>query len=317
MNSSSELPFDNSPYIIPINKPAGISSYDVIRDLKPHIFDLLGKGKGRRKLKIGHFGTLDPFADGLLMVATGKALKLMQYFQSQMPKTYRGLGTFEFSTNTGDCDGDKVEPSLQVPSTKPSLDSIDEACKGFLGRYSQVPPYFSAVKHEGKPLYEWARDGVFIDKPAVERLIYSYKIIEQVSENDFVFEATVSSGTYIRGLWFDLAKNLGLPGHLKKLTRTSWGDFPLNNSIDLPLGPLDKFQLINPAKLWNIPRFSLNSLQSEYFTSGRFLRLSDIGLSGQLEEFQWIFDENDRLLGLGVPIRKNNQDFLKVEVSLT
>ncbi|CAN0246040.1 unnamed protein product, partial [Chrysoparadoxa australica] len=163
---STDLPFDNSPWILPLNKPAGMTSYDCIREVKNPLLDFLGRGKGRRKLKIGHFGTLDPFATGVLLVGTGKALKLMAYFQKLLTKTYLAKGTFLFSTDTGDIEGQKLKDSQMVEA--PLFSNFQKNAESFIGPYLQKPPYFSAVKHEVRPLYEGVREREFIDKEPIE-----------------------------------------------------------------------------------------------------------------------------------------------------
>ncbi len=305
---SEDLPFDNSPWLIPIYKPAGITSYDVIRELKPIVFDLLGKGKGRRKLKIGHFGTLDPFAEGVLLVGTGKALKLVQYFQTKMSKTYFGVGSLEFATDTGDCDGQSLKVSEE--SSVISLEEISNQSKKFLGEYEQVPPFFSAVKHEGRPLYEWAREGVFITKPPVKRNIIDFKVIEAMGGKDFSFECVVSSGTYVRGLWSDLAQEVGMWGHLKELKRIAWGDFPLDSCLTLPMSDVSIDKFLRPNQFWKLPEITLNDEQVKMFIQGQY-----VGVEQALSPFQWILDQSGQSCGLGVGVLEDGKEKLKVEVN--
>ncbi len=327
---SHKLPFDNSPYIIPLYKPKGISSFDCIRLLKKDIFTLLGKGKGRRKLKIGHFGTLDPFAEGLLLVGTGKALKLMQLFQLEMTKTYKALGSLKFSTDTGDCDGKILKNSVDK---FPSSSEIENNMVGFRGDYLQSPPYFSAVKHEGRPLYEWAREGVFIDKDPVKRHIYSISF-EGLVNDQVSFSAEVSSGTYIRGLWVDIAKSLGLEGHLVELKRSKWGSVTLEYAYRHELGDLQglKDALKRPHELFALPHLSLGKDLAKCFVQGQFIRLmgSNSQLPNELKNLDkdwavsgnkgWVFDASNELLGLGeikkYGIKGESGPILKVSISL-
>ncbi|MCF8059834.1 MAG: tRNA pseudouridine(55) synthase TruB [Bacteriovoracaceae bacterium] len=307
---SENLPFDNSPWIIPVHKPAGVTSFDVIRELKPHIFDAFGKGKGRRKLKIGHFGTLDPFAEGVLLLGTGKALKLVQYFQTLMTKTYWGVGTLDFATDTGDCDGQKLRVS-DSPSVI-SLEEIQNLSQGFIGEYHQVPPFFSAVKHEGRPLYEWAREGIFISKDPVERTIVDFKIIESLGNNEFSFECVVTSGTYIRGLWSDLAQKLGQWGHLKKLKRTAWGPFEIDSCLKMPIESLILDDCLRPEKIWKIPEVILSEDQVKLFAQGQYLELEQ-----RIAPYQWVFDQHGKSIGLGVPVYIGREKKLKVDVNFS
>lgn len=313
MNQVPEnLPFDNSPWIIPIYKKTGVTSYDCIRDLRSSIFDLLGKGKGRRKLKIGHFGTLDPFAEGVLMIATGKALKLMQYFQLEMVKGYDGLGSLDHATDTGDCEGTIIN-IIKDPGALPELLNLQNAVQDMTGEYWQRPPYFSAVKHEGRPLYEWAREGIFIEKDPVKRTVYQFEILDKCA-SDFNFRCLVSSGTYIRGLWSDLSIKLGQNGHLKSLRRFQWGDIHLEDCFDGPEN-LGRENLKRPWECWVLPKIELNERDSELFIAGGLL--GQIGRDFFREENRnlfWVYHK-ENCLGLGHIRQKKGELALKVDVN--
>ncbi|MCR9205066.1 MAG: hypothetical protein NXH75_10840 [Halobacteriovoraceae bacterium] len=313
---TDSLPFDNSPWILPLHKPVGMTSYDCIREVKNPILDHLGRGKGRRKLKIGHFGTLDPFAEGVLLVGTGKAMKLMAQFQKLLSKTYLGVGDFNYSTDTGDKEGEKLKESLL--ETIPEHKEFAQRTSQFLGEYLQKPPYFSAVKHEGKPLYEWAREGVFIDKDPVQRTIHAFEIQQENKDlkknNQLAFETEVSSGTYIRGLWTDYCKTLGLEGHLSELTRKAWGRCTLDQcfSLDQAKTNIQEY-LIRPQKIWSLKFIVLKDEEAKGFVQGQFLGgPAAVGL----EKYQWVFDSNDNLLGLGVPYKLGQETCLKCDVLL-
>lgn len=231
---NEDLPFDNRSYIIPLYKPAGISSFDVIRSIRSQLIRFLGKGKGRRKLKIGHFGTLDPFAQGLLLVGSGKAMKLMNLIQEQLPKNYIAVGKIGIKTFTGDCDGDEMSRiKLESAELKNVYLALEEVIDSLKGEYWQRPPYFSAVKHEGRPLYEYAREGIFIEKPAVQRTIYELDLLENPTANvdEVSFSSKVSNGTYIRTLWQDMLKSIDGQGHLIKLVRNQIGKLSLEDSL--------------------------------------------------------------------------------------
>lgn len=317
-------PFDNSPFIVPLFKDQGKSSFDCIRDLKRDLFTILGKGKGRRKLKIGHFGTLDPFADGALLVGTGKALKLMQFFQQEMSKSYVGVGNFSHGTDTGDREGKILKTSPDIK--RPNLDELNELQGRFLGPYWQKPPYFSAVKHEGRPLYEWAREGVFIEKEPVKREIYELRFMEAESER-VKFFCKVSSGTYVRGLWTDIAQTFGLEGHLQELKRTAWGDIGESDLYHHEAGDVESLKeaMKRPHELWELPKVYLKAKEALCFCQGQYLSLKEAkeGLEKVESSFLassgrgWVFDSEENLLGLGEVIKEGTQSFLKVSVSLT
>lgn len=231
------LSFDNSAHIYALYKPVGMTSFDLIRAIRGKLLSVLGKGKGRRKLKIGHFGTLDPFADGLMLVGTGKAMKLMNTIQNELPKTYLALGKIGEKTFTGDCDGEIFE-TLESDDYDGVYETIRKQVSELseTKEYWQRPPYYSAVKHEGKPLYEYAREGVFIEKPPVCREIYQLELVDCPHEqgSQFVsFRSQVSNGTYIRTLWQDLLKEHQGCGHLTALTRESIGPISVSSSVNI------------------------------------------------------------------------------------
>lgn len=312
--SETDLPFDNSPWVLPVYKDKGPTSFDVIRSLKKPIFSILGKGKGRRKLKVGHFGTLDPFADGLLLVGTGKALKMVSHFQQEMTKTYLGKGTFAFSTDTGDSEGERLEQKGEYTfnDKRPSIEELQKCADQFIGAYEQRPPYFSAVKHEGKPLYDWAREGVFIEKEPVHRVIHCFDILEDLGGGEFLFRAEVSSGTYIRGLWCDLAEKLGLDGHLLELKREKWGQTDLSIACKGPFDELIKESFYRIDYFWDLSKIELSAEDASKFIQGQYLKND-----GHLEDRVWVYGPNDQLLGLGGPVNEKGDVFLKVTVNLS
>ncbi len=278
---NEKLPFDNRPYIIPLYKPAGISSFDVIRKVRSKLIRHLGKGKGRRKLKIGHFGTLDPFAEGLLLVGTGKAMKLMSLIQEELPKHYKALGNIGTKTYSADCDGDIMSEVSVDRNELPQLyESIKEKSLELRGEYWQAPPYFSAVKHEGRALYEYAREGVFIDKPPVERFIYELELLANPTENplEVSFRAKVSNGTYIRTLWQDMLSSIDGHGHLRKLIRDQIGKLNIDNALT-PDDFIQKEDLLAfaPDQVIPLDRFEVDARQALDLLQGRVLFGCNLG----------------------------------------
>lgn len=271
---------DRTPHFFLIDKPAGITSFDVIRKLKPFFYEKYGKGKGRSKLKVGHFGTLDPFADGLLLVGTGQSLKLTNYIHETLSKEYLACGLLGQRTLTGDCEGEVVETNNSYIS---DLD-LKNALESFRGEYQQVPSYFSAVKHEGKPLYEYARDGIFIDKDPVLRNIFNINLIER-NDNKVTFVSRVSTGTYIRKLWEDTCEKLDSLGHLIQLRRTSIG--PLDVKDALRLGSINSakdLSSLDPSYVLNYNKVQLDDSGKKLITNG-----GDI-LTQSTEELVWLVD---------------------------
>ena len=204
--------------IVLINKPRGITSYDVVRQAKK-IF---------KTTKIGHTGTLDPFAEGLLILCVGKATKLSNMFLDAN-KGYSGTIVFNNHYDTYDITGNIIASDDKVISYK----EVSDAASKMLGKYLQMPPIYSAIKVDGKKLYEYARknEEVKIDKRPVE--IFEYNIHDLCITNEFNFDTFVSKGTYIRSLTVDLASNLSTYATLKTLVRTKIGNISLEDAVSL------------------------------------------------------------------------------------
>ena len=197
-----------------INKDKGLSSNKAIQKI-------------RRRLnikKIGHFGTLDPLAEGLLICGINRGTKLSERFLN-LDKSYFSRIMLGIKTTTDDSEGNIIEEKNIQASEKEILETI----KTFVGESKQKPPFFSALKHKGKPLYKYAREGKLIEKEP--RDIKIYKILDIVIENVFVsFKISCSKGTYIRSIARDLGDKLGCGGHLVELVRLSQGNFELKDA---------------------------------------------------------------------------------------
>ena len=200
-----------------VNKDKGISSNKAIQKLKKKL-DIH---------KIGHFGTLDPNASGLLVCAINKATKLSDKFLNS-DKGYIAEVTLGISTSTDDSEGEIIFQS----EVETSLDQIELSLKQFRGKSMQIPPFFSALKHKGKPLYKYARDGEFITKPAREINVHEIKDFKACLPT-ITFMIFCSKGTYIRSIARDLGESLGCGGHLSGLKRVLQGPFSLKNASTL------------------------------------------------------------------------------------
>jgi tRNA pseudouridine(55) synthase len=193
-----------------LNKPVGMTTYDLIRGLK----------KQGLKNKLGHAGTLDPFATGLVVILSGQATKVSQMLLD-LPKTYEGCIQFGAFTDTADHTG-KVISQAALPNLKADF---QKAADDFVGKdYWQTPPAFSAVKKQGKPLYELARQGIYVAVEPKKRFIFSFEISD-FSEESCRFVVQCSSGTYIRVLAEDFCKKIGTQGFLSQLNRVQIGPF--------------------------------------------------------------------------------------------
>ncbi|RYC52062.1 tRNA pseudouridine(55) synthase TruB [Flagellimonas olearia] len=207
--------------ILLIDKPLEWSSFQAVNALKWAIrkkFDL-------KKIKIGHAGTLDPLATGLLIICTGKFTKKIPELQGQI-KEYTGTFTLGATTPSYDLE---TEVNQTYPTEHLSEASIKEATKEFLGEIEQVPPVFSALKKDGKRLYELAREGKEVEIKSRKITIAAFEITRiQLPEVDF--KVVCSKGTYIRSLAYDFGKALNSGAHLSALRRTKIGDFNVNNA---------------------------------------------------------------------------------------
>jgi len=206
-----------------IDKPLGWSSFQAVNKLKWSIrkkFDL-------KKIKIGHAGTLDPLATGLLLICTGKFTKKINEYQGQV-KEYTGTITLGVTTPSYDLETkiDQTYPTKHITKTL-----IESAVQNFIGEIEQVPPVFSALKKDGKRLYEYAREGkeVEIKKRVVTILDFEISKIEMPEVH---FRVVCSKGTYIRSLAHDLGLALKSGGYLSSLRRTKIGDFDVNKAQD-------------------------------------------------------------------------------------
>lgn len=221
-------PFDGA---ILIDKPAGPTSHDVVDAI-------------RRKFKIkkvGHCGTLDPNATGLLIIVLGKATKLSERLMSD-DKVYEGVIKFGETTDSYDADGQLVSSSPIFPMT---LDELNETAATFIGDQMQTPPMVSAIKKDGVPLYKLARKGIEVERPA--RLVHIYNFRFTKYEEPYgEFKVACTKGTYVRSLAHDLGQKIGCGAHLKSLRRTVSGKFDVKDAI-----PLDEALKLSPAQLQN------------------------------------------------------------------
>jgi tRNA pseudouridine55 synthase len=239
-------------YFLSINKPKNITSFDVIRFL-------------RKKLKIkqiGHSGTLDPLATGVMQVAVGKATKLLDYLDSD--KTYIAKLKFGYTTQTYDSEGEEV--FVKKPDFK--KEDLENIIKDFIGKTLQTPPKFSAIKINGKKLCDIARkqpqQEIEIKKREIE--IYSIDILDfDPTLYTAILKVHCKKGTYIRALANDIGKKLTCGAYLTELTRTQAGNFNIGNSSNLE----DEFyNKIDPLDCLNIEQYELNEEELSKIKNG-------------------------------------------------
>jgi tRNA pseudouridine55 synthase len=218
---SGNMKTDKIDGVLIIDKPSGWTSHDVVAKIRN-----ITKIK-----KVGHTGTLDPFATGVLPLALGRATRLTSYFLAS-DKVYRGVIRFGFATTTYDVDG---KPLGEDKNTQLDFDRLQEIFAKYSGDIEQKPPPYSAKKIQGKPLYAYARQGIEIEAPAKAVRIKSLKLL-QVNNAEAEFELSCSAGTYARSLAHDIGNDYGCGAHLIRLRRIRSGDFPLESAVPLSEG---------------------------------------------------------------------------------
>jgi tRNA pseudouridine55 synthase len=207
-----------------LDKPLGISSNLALQKVKR----LFSSATGNKKLKAGHTGSLDPLATGMLPICLGEATKFSQYLLDA-DKTYAVAMQLGVRTTTSDAEGDIVS-EREVPAV--TVESIDAAFDFFRGETQQIPSMFSALKHDGKKLYEYARQGITIDRPSRAITIYELTVLS-IENNTVHFIVKCSKGTYVRTLVDDFGERLGCGAHVTQLRRLSVAGFSENKMMTL------------------------------------------------------------------------------------
>lgn len=213
--------------VLLIDKPLKWSSFQAVNKLKYLLINKVGLPK---KFKIGHAGTLDPLATGLLLICTGKFTKKISELQGQA-KEY--TGTFYIGATTPSYDLE-TEIDQTFPTDHINEDLIHETVKQFLGEIDQKPPIFSAIKKDGVRLYEHARAGESIEIESRKTTIHEFEIT-RIALPEVDFRVVCSKGTYIRSLAYDFGKAMNSGSHLTVLRRTKIGDYDVKNAIDITL----------------------------------------------------------------------------------
>ena len=276
--------------VLLLDKPLGFSSNQALQKVK-WLF---------QAAKAGHTGTLDPLATGLLPICLGEATKFAQYV-TDADKTYIATVKFGETTTTGDAEGEIL---AQHPVNF-DLENLAAVCDAFVGEISQVPPMYSALKFEGKALYEYAREGVDIERQA--RLVTITSIqIDSFAKEIAVLTVSCSKGTYIRRLAEDIGHQLGCGAHLIGLRRTETAGYLIEDAITLEAlellvkeKPVEKLaELILPmdSAIAYLPKVLLNADAAHYLMQGQAVWQSGLILEGELR----LYDDKNQFLGLGV-----------------
>ncbi|MDA9611094.1 tRNA pseudouridine(55) synthase TruB [Gammaproteobacteria bacterium] len=261
-----------------LDKEKDISSNQLVQKVK----------KSLSLKKVGHLGTLDPMATGLMILAINRATKFSSYFL-ESNKSYDASIQLGSSTDTDDAMGNIISSSDIIPNEK----DINKSLASFIGQSMQTAPFFSALKHKGKPLYKYAREGEFISKPPREINIFSIKNII-CEHNKCSFIVHCSKGTYIRSIARDLGDKLNSGGHLTALRRLSQGTFNIKNAMTIENIDLNKLITIEEA-FSELSEIQLDSNQTKFFMNG--VKIEEINLE---DDTYKIYDSSKKFLGLGM-----------------
>lgn len=282
--------------IIIIYKPEGYTSHDAVARMKRFC----------NTRRIGHAGTLDPMAQGVLPILVGKACAAQEYLQDH-DKSYLAGMRFGTVTDTGDITGN----ILSRKNVSLDTETVKEAAKSFEGKIEQIPPMYSAIKVGGKKLYDLAREGVTVERKARSIEIYSIEVVDTLSDTDFLVRVKCSKGTYIRTLCEDIGEKLGCGGTLFSLCRETCGEFSLDDAIKIEEvekiyteGGTDEVEklLFSPEKVFmNCRKIKLSAFYSRLCKNGCEIYLKKAGIKEALPlgERVRLYDNNDMFFAIG------------------
>lgn len=268
--------------ILSVDKPTGPTSHDVVSRVR----------RLANTRKVGHGGTLDPLSSGLLVLALGRATRLLEYVQSQ-PKAYRALVRLGVTSSTYDGEG-QLEEGGEVNF---SLEQLLTALNKFRGQIEQMPPMFSAVKKHGKPLYELARQGVVVQREARRVTIYDLEILSY-EPPDLTLHIRCSGGTYIRSLAHDLGQELGCGAYMAGLRRTEVGHLKLHDAT--PLQELSAESLPDHLKpidavVVHLPELHVARPEAQRLSQGQSIAREPDHTD---EELVRVYDKDGRFVGI-------------------
>lgn len=261
--------------ILPLYKPRGMTSFDCVAKIR----------RLYHTRKVGHSGTLDPSVDGVLPICIGNATKVVQFLVAS-GKEYQGSITLGFATTTEDLDGEEVE---RQAITKPFSDEeIDATLAKMTGEITQIPPMFSAVKVNGRRLYDYARHGETVERPTRHITIASFEQRQaatydpETQTQTIYFTVACSKGTYVRTLAVDFGRQLGVPAVMSDLTRLKSGGFTLDETVTFEeiaahaeLGTAEELLAPIDKALGNYPQVVLTAEQWERVKNGAFITASE------------------------------------------
>lgn len=270
--------------VLLLDKPIGISSNGALQHAK-RIF---------RAAKAGHTGNLDPIATGLLPICFGEATKFSQYL-TDSDKRYEAVIKLGATTNTGDAEGEVLE----CRPVAVTLAQVEAVLRMFVGEIEQVPPMYSALKHQGRPLYDYARKGVEIERAARRVVIYELVLLS-FSGDELRVAVDCSKGTYIRVLAEDIGKALACGAHMTALRRTRVGGFSLDGAVTLEqlegMSEAERDALLLPADVLTaaFPSVSLDRDSAFYFQRGQAIWQPRL----EVRQLYRIYDDKQSFIGM-------------------
>ena len=268
-----------------IDKPLGLSSNQALSKIK-----FLFSPK-----KVGHTGTLDPMATGLLPICLGEATKFSSYLLNA-DKTYEGLIRLGYKSSTGDKEGEIVKQEFDK---MPSKDLVNKALENFVGSIEQLPPMFSALKHKGKRLYLYAREGIDIQRPKRKIIIHEIELLDYQGD-ELRLKIKCSKGTYIRTLAEDNSEKLNVGAYLLELKRTNIGSLSIDNALKVE--QIEKIKEPERCKLLLPVDELLSSFQKLVLNYDDSIAIKDgkvIEQGGKIPGFYRLYGDKNRFIGLG------------------
>ena len=270
--------------ILIVNKSKGYTSHDIVAKVKK----ITGE-------KVGHTGTLDPLATGVLPLLIGKGTLCSKYLMNH-DKTYKVVLKLGIKKSTGDEEGDIIQEET-VDEELLDESNVKTVLERFLGEQEQIPPIYSAIKVNGKKLYEYARKGQEVEIQPRKINIYDIKLLNiDKEETEIQFEVSCSKGTYIRSLCEDIAKKMGIVGYMKELQRTRVGTFTIEQSVlveDLNKENVEKHIITIENLFKDLENIELNERKLQLFFNG-------VKLSFDLEDGLYKIYSNQQFIGIGI-----------------
>lgn len=290
--------------IIVINKPKDYTSHDVVNIIR----------KTANMKRVGHTGTLDPIAQGVLVICLGKATKISEFLLSS-DKKYIADIKFGYETDSLDASGETIKTTDKIPKKSELIKALDK----FKGEINQIPPMYSALKYKGKKLYEYAREGKVLDLKARKVNIKSLELIDQLDKGSYRIEIECSSGTYIRSLIRDLAYELSSYATMQELIRIKSSKFDLSMAYDIDyIKSIDKYKLesllipIDDA-LSNMKSYKVADFFYKGITNGRIYKTNpDNSIMNQDLK---IYCRNE-FIGIGSYVEKDDIKGIKIKKML-